>query len=171
MVDNIKFFATPWYVEVQSGCFDSTSHYSPWTRPTASFSALLFRLHAGATSIPSSSSCSPCSFVLCTVVGLCSAGLYTVYRIKGVGPVLTNWCCVPAGTMIKSPALTSWSLPAIVARPFPLVNVKIWSTVCFCKVLCQYVGCIPGIMGLPRHQYRRQREQSLALVANINLST
>ncbi len=108
--------------------------YSPSTNPIFSFSALLLRAHSGGTSIPSSSSWSPCSFVLCTVVGLCSAGLYTVYRISGVGPVLMNWCCVPAGTMIKSPALTSWSLPAIVAFPLPDVNVRIWSTVCFCGV-------------------------------------
>ena len=49
---------------------------------------------------------------------------------KGVGPVLTNWCWVPAGTTIRSPAFISWSLPFIVAFPTPDVKVKAWSTVC-----------------------------------------
>lgn len=57
-----------------------------------------------------------------------------MYKINGVGPVLTNWCCVPAGTMIRSPALTSWSTPAIVALPLPEVKVRIWSTVCFYEI-------------------------------------
>jgi len=106
--------------------FDGTiCLYSPSTSPSFSFSFLLLCDHSGASSIPSSSSLSPCSFVLCTEVGLCSAGLYTVYKINGFGPVLTNWCCVPAGTIIRSPALTSWSFPAIVALPMPEVKVRI----------------------------------------------
>lgn len=32
---------------------------------------------------------------------------------------------------MRSPALTSWSTPAIVALPLPEVKVRIWSTVCF----------------------------------------
>lgn len=55
---------------------------------------------------------------------------------SGVGPVLTNWCCVPAGTTIKSPALTSWSLPLMVAFPVPEVKVKAWSTVWTCMNEC-----------------------------------
>ncbi len=53
-------------------------------------------------------------------------------RTNGVGPVLTNWCWVPAGTTIRSPALTSWSLPLIVALPTPEVKVRAWSTVWTC---------------------------------------
>src|SRR5271154_5224409 len=120
--------------------------YSASTNPSFSFSALLLLAHSGGTSIPSSSSWSPCCFVLCTVVGLCSAGLYTVYRMSGVGPVLMNWCCVPAGTIMRSPALTSWSLPAMVALPLPDVKVRIWSTVCFYPVY----GLAEGKEGDPR---------------------
>jgi hypothetical protein len=89
----------------------SSLHSDVLTQPSFSFCSFPFWLHSGGSSIPFSSSLSPSSFVLCTVVGLCSAGLYTVYNSRGVGPVLTNWCFVPAGTMTKSPALTSCSLP------------------------------------------------------------
>lgn len=76
--------------------------YSPLTIPLASFSFLLTWLHSGASSLPASSSSSPSSFVLCTVSALCSAGAYTVISSSGVLPMLTNWCCVPAGTITTS---------------------------------------------------------------------
>ena len=153
------------------------------TRPSFSFSFLLRWLHSGGTSISSSSSLSPCSLFLCTLVGLCSAGEYTVYKIKGVGPVLINWCCVPAGTMIRSPALTSWSTPAIVALPLPEVNVKIWSTVCFWKVqelavstglACSKAGSQHSTsrrIHVPHPQSRRRLARSLVPIENTNPST
>ena len=50
--------------------------------------AYFLSAHFGGSSLPSSSALSPSSLVLCTDLGLCSAGAYTVNRHRGVGPVL-----------------------------------------------------------------------------------
>ena len=79
--------------------------HHPITRLSFPFSALPLWLHLGGSSTPSPSSLLPSSFVLCTVVTLHSARLRTVYRRRGGGHMLTNWCCVPAGIMMRSSAL------------------------------------------------------------------
>ena len=70
---------------------------------------------------------------------------------------------------MRSPALTSWSTPAMVARPLPEVKVRIWSTVCFCPKSAKRATRGHRLRRPPRQATSFSGAKFPHLVANITI--